>query len=64
MKRRDIVEKTGVQEVKRMFTINSALLKEFKKISKQESKTYKRAMAEAIVLWLEDNRKEGFNNEK
>lgn len=39
-------------DVKRSFTINEKLLKEFKETSKRESKTYRRAVEEALKLWL------------
>lgn len=45
-----------VEEVKRNFTIDHVLLKKFKKASKQNSKTYKKTVSEAIELWLKQQR--------
>lgn len=46
----------GTEEVKRNFTINHNLLKDFKKTSKKNSKSYKRAIQEALKLWLKKQR--------
>ncbi|MDN6317741.1 MAG: hypothetical protein L0J59_09740 [Lactococcus lactis] len=40
-------------EIQRDFTIDSKLLKTFKKMSKEASKTYKQTIKEAIDLWIQ-----------
>ena len=46
------MERSETEEVKRTFTIDKKLLKEFKITSKKKSKTYKQTVKEAIELWL------------
>lgn len=45
-----------LKKVRRNFTIDTNLLNDFKKVSKESSKTYRRTIEEAIELWLKQQK--------